>query len=406
MTAVLHPFSALQGKRLHIGVCGSVAAYKSIEIMRSLQKMGVQTSVTLTESATRFLAPLTFEALGADPVYTSMFGQDDGVLFGHLQPGRTADALLIAPATATTLARLASGLADDMLAAQVLAFPGPVVIAPAMNPHMWSNPATQHNVAVLAGRGMTFVPPDSGLVACGDSGQGKLADSGEIILAAAKALLPQDLAGQTMLVTLGPTREQWDGVRVWTNLSTGRMGAALVYAAYLRGAAVHAVAGPGVPELPASVARHDVQSAADMYAVARKVWPDVRLGIFTAAVADFAPEPYGAQKFKKQDASEGFTLKFLPNPDILASLAQVARPDQRILGFAAETTQLEEAARAKLIRKKAHLIAGNLIGGPDSGFASPTNSVFVCDRAGREEHWPTLSKEDVAWRLLDWLSTL
>lgn len=402
----LRPFSVLQGKRLHLGVCGSIAAYKSIEIMRSLQKLGIQVSVTLTESAARFLTPLTFEALGADPVYTAMFGQDDGVLFGHLQPGRTADVLLIAPATATTIARIASGMADDMLAAQALAFSGPIVIAPAMNPHMWRNPATQHNIKTLTERGITFVQPDTGLVACGDIGQGKLADSNEIVLAAAQALLPQDLSGQSVLLTLGPTREQWDGVRVWTNLSTGRMGASLVYAAHLRGADVYAVAGPGVPDLPASVHRYDVKSALDMFSAAKPLWPDVRFGIFTAAVADFAPEPFGMDKFKKQDASEGFSVRFLPNPDILASLAQNARPEQRLLGFAAETQDLEEAARSKLIRKGAHMIAGNLIGGSGSGFASPTNSVFVCDIAGREEHWPTLSKEDVAWRLLDWLLTL
>ena len=406
MTSALASFSAFKGRRLHLGVCGSIAAYKAVDIMRALQKAGVAVSVTLTEAATRFVTPLTFESLGADPVYTRMFGQDDGILFGHLQPGRTAEALLIAPATATTLARLASGLADDMLAAQVLAFSGPVVIAPAMNPHMWHNPATQSNVRILTERGCIFVLPNSGLVACGDTGQGRLAEPEDIVMAAAGTLLPQDLAGKSVFVTLGPTREPWDTVRVWTNHSTGRMGAALVTAAYLRGATVHAVAGPGVPALPAGVLRHDVGSALDMYTASKDLWPLADIGIFSAAVADFHPVPHGLGKFKKKDAAEGFSLSFRPNPDILATLAAMASPEQRILGFAAETTGMEDAARGKLKSKKAHMIAGNLIGQEDSGFASPTNSMFVCDYTGREERWPVMSKEDVAWRLLDWLLIL
>ena len=404
-------FSALKGRHLHLGVCGSVAAYKAVDIMRALQKAGASVSVTLTESAVRFIAPLTFESLGADPVYTRMFGQDESVQFGHLQPGRTADAMLIAPASATTLARLAAGLADDMLAAQALAFSGPLVIAPAMNPQMWLSPATQHNVQLLTGRGCIFVQPASGAVACGDSGQGRLADAPEIVLAAAKALLPQDMAGRIVLVTLGPTWESWDAVRVWTNRSTGRMGAALVHAAYLRGATIHAVAGPGVPRLPDGVKRHNVESAAQMFEAAEALWPTVDTGIFAAAVADFHPLPHTGGKFKKQDAAQGFALPFSPNPDILAALStqagQAGPAERKILGFAAETSGLEAATRDKLQRKKAHLMAGNLVGGPDdAGFAASTNRMFVCDHNGREEEWPVMSKEDVAWRLLDWLSTL
>ena len=402
----LHPFSALQGRKLHLGVCGSVAAYKAVELMRALQKLGVSVSVTLTESAARFITPLTFESLGAEVVYTRMFGQDEGNAFGHLLPGQVADAFMIAPATATTLARLASGMADDMLAAQALAFEGPLVLAPAMNPRMWNNPATQRNVDILRQRGALVVQPSSGRVACGDSGQGKLADLPELALAAAKALLPQDMIGQTVLLTLGPTREQWDGVRVWTNLSTGLMGACIAHAASLRGAFVHALAGPGVPWLPAGVCRHDVTSARQMFDKALELWPWADYGIFTAAVADFYPEPFGKAKFKKNAAESGFDIRFLPNPDILSTLAAEAQPRQRILGFAAESDNLVEHAKAKLLRKKAHMIAGNLISAPNSGFASSSNQVFVCDVAGREEHWPTLSKADVAWRLLDWLLTL
>ena len=366
----------------------------------------MQCSATLTEAAMKFITPLTFASLGADPVYTSMFGQDEGIRFAHLQPGSTSHAMLIAPASATTIARLAAGLADDMLAAQALAFSGPLVIAPAMNPRMWEHPATRHNLEVLEKRGCTVVLPGAGLVACGDTGQGKLADVGDIFFAAARSLLPQDMAGKSVMITLGPTREQWDGVRVWTNLSTGRMGAALAQAAWLRGADVHAVAGPGVPTLPSGIRRYDVASAVDMFEAAKAMWSGMDMGIFTAAVADFRPEPFGAEKFKKQGEADGFSVRFIANPDILATLGNEAAPHQRLLGFAAETSDLEASARGKLRRKKAHMIAGNLIGGPDAGFASATNTLFVCDAAGREEHWPSLSKEDAAWRLLDWLSTL
>ena len=400
------PFSALRGRKLHLGVCGSVAAYKAAEVMRHLQKLGVSVSVTLTEAGARFVTPLTFEALGATQVYTRMFGQDEGALFGHLLPGQIADAFVIAPATATTLARLAAGLADDMLAAQALAFSGPLVLAPAMNPRMWSNPATQQNISLLRQRGAAIVQPLSGTVACGDSGEGKLAEISEICLAAAAALLPKDMAGKVVLLTLGPTREQWDGVRVWTNLSTGRMGAALAQAAYLRGASVHALAGPGVPSLPEGVQRHDVVSARQMFAKAQELWPMADIGIFTAAVADFSPNPFGPDKFKKSTVGERMSIDFLPNPDILANLASKAAPHQRLLGFAAETDNLAEQVHEKLRRKQVHLLAGNLVGQPDSGFASQTNSMFVLDHAGREESWPTMSKADVAWRLLDWLLTL
>ena len=401
-----HPFSSLNGRKLHLGVTGSVAAYKSIELMRALQKLGVSVSVTLTESAARFITPLTFEALGADIVYTTMFGQDEGTLFGHLLPGQVAHAYMVAPATAATLARLASGMADDMLAAQVLAFEGPLVLAPAMNPRMWNNPATQHNISMLRQRGATIVQPDSGKVACGDSGQGKLADTAELVLAALRALLPQDMSGKTVLLTLGPTREQWDAVRVWTNLSTGLMGACLAHAAHLRGASVHALAGPRVPWLPADVHRYDVTSARQMFSKALELWPQANLGIFTAAVADFYPEPFGQGKFKKHNADQGLDIHFSPNPDILANLAANANSRQRILGFAAESDNLVAHAKSKLQRKKAHMIAGNLVGSPNSGFASANNSMFVCDHTGREEHWPTAPKADVAWRLLDWLLTL
>lgn len=402
---VLPPLETLQGKRLHLGVCGSVAAYKAVELLRLLQKAGMDLGVTLTGAACRFIQPLSFSSLGADPVYTDMFRQGDDP-FAHLEPGRTAEAFIVAPATAATIARLAQGLADDMLSAQALAFAGPLILAPAMNPRMWDHPATRANIALLRNRGALVVEPGVGLAACGDSGQGRLAELSDIVFAVARALLPQDYADKTVLLTLGPTREAWDDVRVWTNRSTGRMGAALALAAWLRGARVLAVAGPGVPALPSAVERHDVQSARQMLAAAEGLWPQADYGLFCAAVADFSPEPFGGGKFKKSGAEDGFSMHFTANPDILATLSARAAPHQRLLGFAAETENLEDRTRSKLMRKKAHMLAGNRVGVDGSGFASADNIMFVCDRAGREEHWPSMSKDEVAWRLLDWLSTL
>lgn len=405
MAAELYPYSVLRGRRLHLGVCGSVAAYKSASLMRLLQKAGISVNVTLTQAATQFITPLTFEALGAEYVYTRMFGQDDGQSFAHLVPGQCAHAFMVAPCSADALARIAGGFANEILCAQILAFDGPIILAPAMNPRMWNNKSTQNNLSILKNRGISILEPSQGQVACGDTGQGKLADVGQMCIEAAKALLPQDMSGKQVLLTLGPTQELWDGVRIWTNLSSGLMGASLAQAAYLRGATVHAVAGPGVPEMPHDIVRHDVRSAAEMFSAADALWSTVDFGIFTAAVADFYPEPHHG-KFKKHTSADGMSIRFLSNPDILATLSAKAKAHQKILAFAAETDNIEEQSRQKLIRKKAHLLAGNLVGRPTSGFAVSTNQMFVCDHTGREEHWPCLSKADVAWRLLDWLLTL
>ena len=403
-------FSALAGRRMHLVVCGSVAAYKAVELMRMAQKSGLGVGVTVTPAAARFVTPLTFASLGADVVYEGMFGQEDGSVYGHLNPGAAAHAFVVAPATADFLFRAAHGAADTLAAAQALAFPGSMVVAPAMNPRMWANAATQENVALLRRRGHLVLTPECGAVACGEEGQGRLAELDEILLhtlqACAAGMDGASLAGRKVVVTLGPTREAWDGVRFWTNRSTGLMGAALATAAWLRGAEVHAVAGPGVPKLPAGVHRYDVESARRMYEQTVALWPEMDAGVCTAAVADFSPEPHGPAKFKKSGAADGFSLRFTPNPDILAELGRTRRPKQRLLGFAAETGDLEAAARGKLERKGADMIAGNLIGGPDSGFASGTNTMFVVDNRGRAEHWPTMSKADVAWRLLDWLFCL
>lgn len=394
------------GKRLHLGISGSVACYRALDVLRGLRALDIHVSATLTQGARQFVTPLLFEALGAMPVYGEMFAPGEEP-FAHLEPGQHAQALLVAPACADTLARLARGAASDMLAAQALAFDGPLLLAPAMNPRMWRHPATQANVATLRERGARIILPACGRAACGDEGEGRLAPVEEIFWQALRALAPQDMAGKRVMVTLGPTREPWDGVRYWSNPSSGRMGGALAVAAWLRGATVTAVCGPSCPGLPAEIRRMDVTTAWEMFETAAAVWPDTDFGCFSAAVADFSPVPHGPEKFKKEDAQTGFSVAFEANPDILRRLAADRRPGQKVLGFAAETAPDMDAllalARVKRARKDADLLAGNRVNCGDSGFGSATNSMAVTDRNGREEIWPARAKADVAWELLSWL---
>lgn len=394
--------------RLHLGVSGSIAAYKMPDCVRMWQDAGLSVSVTLTAAAQHFITPLTFSALGAAPVYTAIF--DDAQApspFAHLEPGQVAKAFVLAPASASTISRLANGKADEILSCQALAFPqkeaGHFVLAPAMNPNMWANPATQANIALLRQRGYVILEPGIGRTACGEEGQGRLTDLREIYLAGLHALAPQDMAGKTVLVTMGPTREAWDGLRFWTNPSSGVMGASVALAAWLRGAKVHAICGPGSPWLPLAIHRHDVSSAQNMLDAASTVWSNADIGVFTAAVADFAPERGKSGKFKKSEAPQGFSVHFLPNPDILKTLALNRRPDQKVVGFAAESTGLEDSVRGKLISKKADMVVGNLL---HDGFGTAGDQVFVADCQGKEEHWPQLSKPEIAWKLFTWMLSL
>ena len=408
-------FTRFIGKRLHIGVSGSVAGYKSLDLLRQWKDAGIDVGATLTKSARQFLSPLLFEALGASPVVDSMFADGDTTghfddTFPHLMPGAACDAFVLVAASATTLARIAHGLGDEILSCQALAFPGPLVLAPAMNPRMWANPATQENWETLRRRGHILVEPASGRVACMEEGGGRLADTREIYLAVLKALSPQDLQGKTVMVTMGPTREFWDGIRFWSTPSTGTMGAAVAVAAYLRGATVHAVSGPtydaNTPWMPAAVNRHAVVSAKDMFAAASDLWSGVDIGVFTSAVADFSPKPIGPEKFKKDGAKDGFSVEYTPNPDILQTLAAGKKAHQRVVAFAAETSNVQESALQKLKRKNADMIVGNTVNTANSGFGGGANTGFVADRTGAQENWPVMSKADMAWRIFDWLSRL
>ncbi|MGL1863479.1 MAG: bifunctional phosphopantothenoylcysteine decarboxylase/phosphopantothenate--cysteine ligase CoaBC [Pseudodesulfovibrio sp.] len=399
-------FAGFMGKRVHLGVTGSIAAYKALDLVRAYQEADLMVSATLTESCTKFVQGLSFEALGASPVYTSMFdgGPKADTAFGHLEPGQIADVMVVAPASANTMAKLAFGMADDMLSCQALAFSGPKIVAPAMNPRMWENPATQRNWQMLGDLRFIRIEPECGNVACGDTGKGRLAPSEEIFTATLKAISPQDLRGKKVLITLGPTRESWDAVRFWSNPSSGTMGACMAMAAYLRGADVTVVAGPTALQFPIGIHVISVNTAVEMFEACQEIWPAMDIGCATAAVADYRPVPFGAEKFKKADSgSKGMTVEFKSNPDILKTLGRQKRIDQKLIGFAAETGKLKEEAERKLTTKDLDLIAANDISQEGSGFGVGTNQMYVLDKQGRAETWPQLPKTEVAWRLWDHL---
>ncbi|MBQ7739493.1 MAG: bifunctional phosphopantothenoylcysteine decarboxylase/phosphopantothenate--cysteine ligase CoaBC [Desulfovibrionaceae bacterium] len=410
MTETLFTESDLFAKRkVHLAVTGSIAAYKAADLLRAFKKAGLRVSMTVSNGALNFVSPKLFEALGASPVYTDTFGvQED--CFAHLWPGQNAEVMVLAPASANALGALAQGLADRLLTAQALAFPGPLVVAPAMNPKMYAHPALQANLKIISERGALIVKPDLGSTACGESGIGKLAQVEEIFWTTLKALTPDDMVGLDVLITAGPTREYWDSVRFLSNPSSGRMGMCLALAAWMRGAKVHLIVGPGVDFLmPKDIKVTQVTTAHEMFQASSDLWPAMDIGMFTAAVADFSPIPYkdGQVKFKKQDAGDSLEISLKRNEDILAHLANEKRPSQKILAFAAETTpdmeSLVSVAQEKCKRKKADLLAANRVNPGESTFGSPTNQVCVVNSAGCGEIWPVLSKSEVAWRLCSWL---
>jgi phosphopantothenoylcysteine decarboxylase/phosphopantothenate--cysteine ligase len=390
-------------KRVHLGVTGSVAAYKGLDLLRLFVKTGMTAGATLTHAASRFVTDLSFASLGADPVYGPLF-QDQLSPYGHLEPGQVAQAMIIAPATASMLAKVAQGLADDMLSTQALAFDGPLIIAPCMNPRMWHNPATRANWETLLSRGIIGVPPSSGDVACGDSGRGRLAETRDIYLTTLQALAPHDMAGQKVLITLGPTREHFDKVRFWSNPSSGKMGWSLALAAWLRHARVTVVHGPVNLTFPPGVDTIGVHTAREMFDACMDLWPNMDVGCCTAAVADFSPIPHEQGKLKKDDCPEGLKVAFTPNPDILKTMGQNKGPHQRLIGFAAEAANdLLTTARAKLTAKNLDLIVANRIDTDETGFGHWNNSVLLLDSQGTTHHLHNQPKTDIAWRIWDWM---
>jgi len=401
----MEPISLLREKRILLGVSGGIAAYKVCTLASHLTQAGAQVDVVMTEAATRFVAPLTFEALTGRPVYSDMWRASDGGLpthIAHVGLGHAADLLLIAPATANTMAKLAQGLADNLLTALALATTSPLLVVPAMDAGMWSHSATQANVATLQERGVHFAGPVRGRMASGLEGEGRMMEP-EKILGHVRLVLGREgpLAGRRVVVTAGPTREPLDPVRFLSNPSSGRQGFALAQAALDRGAAVTLVAGPTHLPTPVGAEMVGVTTAAQMGEAVLEACGQADLLLMAAAVADYRPQKTARQKIKKD---KGLTLRLDRTPDILSAVAERRAETgypRLVVGFAAETEDLVENARAKLEAKKLDLIVANDVTAPDAGFGAETNRVTVLDREGGVEELGPMSKSAVAETILD-----
>jgi phosphopantothenoylcysteine decarboxylase/phosphopantothenate--cysteine ligase len=368
--------------RILLGVSGGIAAYKAAELVRGLRQRALEVQVVMTRGARRFITATTLQALSGRPVRTSLWDAAAEAAMGHIELARWADALVIAPASADTLARLAQGRADDLLSTLCLASDAPLWLAPAMNRVMWAHPATQANVALLAARGARILGPGSGEQACGEIGLGRMSEPDEIIAALLAPSVTGALAGRRVLISAGPTLEDIDPVRFLGNRSSGRMGFAVAEAACAAGANVHLVAGPVSLPTPAGVRRTDVRSALDMRAAVQAAIPQADVFIAAAAVADYRPAQVYASKRKK--SADSWELELVANPDIVAEVA--AAPERPfVVGFAAETDALESHARGKLERKRLDMIAANLVGRDGRGFESEANALTVFWPGGSEE---------------------
>jgi phosphopantothenoylcysteine decarboxylase/phosphopantothenate--cysteine ligase len=388
-----------------LGVTGCIGAYKACEVLRELQKRGVDVHVVMTEAATRFVAPLTFEALSQHPVFVDQFALGSESDIRHISLADAAELLLVAPATANILGKFARGIADDALSTLYTATKAPVLVAPAMNVNMFEHPAVVENMEVLRRRGVRFVEPGSGYLACGWLGKGRLAEVPEIVEATMAALKRRrDLEGQTVLVTAGPTVEDIDPVRFVSNRSTGKMGYRLAEAARDRGARVVLVSGPTSLPAPSGVELVAVRSTEEMARAVQKSATEASIVLMAAAVSDYRPSEVAPQKVKK--GSEPLSLDLVRTKDILRSLGEAGRDGQVLVGFAAETENLRENARKKLREKHLDLIVANDVSRKDAGFASDTNVGLFLDAAGGEEELPLMGKHELAERILDRVVTL
>lgn len=368
----------LQGRSILLAVTGGVAAYKAAELCRLLVKEGAQVQVVLSASASRFVGAATFQALSGRPVYTDLWDARVPNAMAHIELARAADLIVVAPATAHTLARAAQGLADDLLSTLLLAAGKPVLFAPAMNREMWWHPATQRNVATLRADGARICGPASGEQACGDVGEGRLVEPADLLQDIVAALMPQSLRGRTVLVTAGPTFEPIDPVRGLTNRSSGKMGYAVARAAREAGAQVLLVSGPTALPTPFGVQRIDVETAQQMFDAVMAQVAQAQVFIATAAVADWRPAQVAPHKQKKSPGAQPPTIALQTNPDILSSVAALPQPPYCV-GFAAESEDLIAHAAAKRARKKVPLLVGNL--GPDT-FGRDDNALMLFDAIG------------------------
>lgn len=387
----------LSGQRVLLGVSGGIAAYKSADLVRRLREAGAEVRVVMTEGAKQFVTPLTFQALSGHPVRDSLWDASAEAAMGHIELARWASQVLIAPASADVMARLACGLAGDLLGTLCLATEAPLTLAPAMNRVMWANPATRANLARLRERGVVVLGPGEGDQACGETGAGRMLEPTAIVAGLAAQLAPKRLAGRKLVISAGPTYEDLDPVRFLGNRSSGKMGFALAAAAMAMGAEVTLVAGPVALPTPAGVRRVDVRQAAQMHAAVLAALPGSDVYIGAAAVADYTPAQAQPQKIKKTQSS--FSLDLVRTPDILADVAAHPGRPRLVVGFAAETQRLAEHARDKLTRKGLDLIAGNDVSAPGLGFESDENALSVFSAAGRHDI-ARGSKAEVAQQLL------
>ncbi|GIX31809.1 MAG: phosphopantothenoylcysteine decarboxylase [Porticoccaceae bacterium] len=391
--------TALANKRVLLGVTGGIAAYKSAELVRRLQDAGATVRVVMTRAACEFVTPLTFQALSGHPVHTELLDPAAEAAMGHIELARWADLVVVAPASADFLARLAAGEAGDLLTAVCLATPAPVVVAPAMNQGMWRNPATQHNLQRLAERGTRVLGPDEGQQACGDVGPGRMLEPTAIVAALADLFPAGLLAGVRVVVTAGPTREPLDPVRFLSNRSSGKMGYAIAAAAAAAGARVLLISGPTALACPDRVERIEVETALEMYRAALAAAADCQLFVAAAAVADYRPARPAPEKIKKEGKGETLTVELVRNPDIVAEVAAL-EPRPVTVGFAAETSDLVAEATRKLHRKKLDAVVANDVSQPGIGFDAEQNAVTFITAEGCEP-WPAMSKTLLAERLVE-----
>jgi len=402
LTGISWRVEAMTGKRILLGVTGGIAAYKSVDLVRRLKEDGADVRVVMTSGARAFVSPLTFQAVSGHAVHTELLDESSEAGMGHIELARWADQVLVAPATANFVARLAHGLADDLLSTLCLATAAPVMLAPAMNRQMWANPATQANCEILAARGIVLAGPGIGSQACGETGPGRMLEPADL-LRKLGVKASGSLQGMTVVVTAGPTYEDIDPVRFIGNRSSGKMGFAMAEAAADAGASVNLVAGPVMLETPAGVKRFNVRGAVEMRDVAVEMASAADIFISVAAVADYTPADPASQKIKKGPQSR--QLDLVRTPDIVAEVAALeSRPFT--IGFAAETENLKQHAFEKLSRKRLDMIAANRVGRQGSGFESEENEILLLTPddeidlgKGSKRHLAQLLLEEVAKRL-------
>ena len=391
----------MKGKNVVLGVTGGIAAYRAAQIARDLTKLGANVYCILTKNALNFITQQTMETLSGNPVVVDMFARPDKWEVEHISLAQRADVFLVAPASANFLGKVAAGVADDMLTTTIMATKAPIVIAPAMNTNMYENPVNQRNMRTLKELlNVTYVEPETGLLACNVVGKGHIASDADIIAAVCKAAMGnRDLEGKKVLVTAGPTREALDPVRYLTNRSSGKMGYAIAEAAAKRGAKVTLVSGPVALEKPANVERVFIESTMDLYQALEARCGEQDVIIQAAAPADYRPEQVAEQKIKK-NGDEPFDIHLVQNPDVAAMVGSKKRPGQILVGFAAETQNLSQNAAKKLEKKNLDFIVGNDVTAPGAGFDVDTNIVTFFDREG-ETTLPLMKKTEVADRILD-----